>query len=165
MQEADHGIIADTEVDRMAAAVYGIIIAGSVMAAGAGHTTVLQTTAAVVVTVVVYWLAESYAHLLATRIVGESPARLDHLRLRLRTSWRLVTASFLPLGALLIAALLGAGPRDAVTVALLFTTALLALLGWTAARHTHQRGLAMVASTVASGLIGLVLIALKLSLH
>jgi hypothetical protein len=165
MHEGDHGAVADTEVDRMAAAVYGIIIAGSVMAAGAGHTTVLQTTAAVVVTVVVYWLAESYAHLLATRIVGESPARLAHLEHRLRSSWRLVTASFLPVGALLVAALFGAGPRDAVTVALLFTTAILAFLGWTAGRRTRQRGLALAASTAASGLIGLVLIVLKLSLH
>jgi hypothetical protein len=39
------------------------------------------------------------------------------------------------------------------------------LLGWRAGRRTGQRGLALAASTVVSGLIGLVLIVLKLSLH
>jgi hypothetical protein len=165
MHQDEYEVVADTEVDRTAASVYGIIVAGSVLAAGAGHTTVPQTAVAVVVTVVVYWLAESYAHLLATRVVGESPARLDHLRHRLHNSWPLVTASFLPVGALLVAALLGASDRNAVTFALLFTTALLALLGWTAGRRTGRRGLALAASTVVSGLIGLVLIVLKLSLH
>jgi hypothetical protein len=165
MHEADHVGVVDTEVDRTAAAVYGLIVAGSVMAAGAGHNTVPKTAVAVLVTVVVYWLAESYAHLLATRIVGESPARTVHLQHRLRSSWRLVTASFLPLGALLVAALFGAGSRDAVTVALLFTTVLLTLLGWSAARRSNQSGLALVASTAASSMIGLVLIALKFSLH
>lgn len=156
---------AGSAVDRTAATIYGTIVAGSVLAAGAGHSTVGQTTLAVVVTVLVYWLAEAYAHVLATRLVGETPDRLAHLRARLSSTWRLVTASYAPLAALLIAAALGADDRDAVTVALVATTLLLAALGWVAARRTGRHGLWLVASALASSLIGLVLIALKFALH
>ncbi len=152
-------------VDRTAATIYGTIVAGSVMAAGAGHSTVRKTTVAVIVTVLVYWLAESYAHVLATRLSGESPAHRAHLRQHLRSTATLVTASFTPLGAMLIAALLGADARDAVTAALIVTSVWLGVLGWTAARRSGQRGLALVASTLGSSLIGLVLIALKFALH
>lgn len=152
-------------VDRTAAAIYGTIVAGSVMAAGAGHSTVGGTTLAVIVTVLVYWLAESYAHVLATRLSGESPAHQAHLRQHLRSTATLVTASFTPLGAMLVAAAFGAGARDAITAALIVTSIWLGVLGWVAARRSGQHGLALVASTVGSSLIGLVLIALKFTLH
>jgi hypothetical protein len=156
---------ADIEVDRLSAAVYGTIVAGSVMAAGAGHLSTWNTAVAVVVTVLVYWLAESYAHLLAIRVVGVSDARRAHARHRLTSSWHLVTASFIPVAGMGVAALLGADDRDAVLVGLLCTTALLAILGWWAARRSGLHGIAVLVSTLASGLLGLALVALKYVLH
>jgi hypothetical protein len=156
---------ADIEVDRLAAAVYGTIVAGSVMAAGAGHLSTWDTAIAVVVTVIIYWLAESYAHLLAIRVVGVSDARRAHARHRLTSSWRLVTACVVPVAGMAVAALLGADDRDAVLVGLLCTTALLVVLGWWAARRSELRGFAVVASALGSGLLGLALIALKFALH
>jgi hypothetical protein len=156
---------ADIEVDRLAAAVYGTIVAGSVMAAGAGHLSAARTAVAVLVTVFIYWLAESYAHLLAIRVVGVSDARRAHARHRLTNSWRLVTASFIPVAGMGLASLAGADARDAVLVGLLCTTALLAVLGWWAAQRSGLHGLGLVASTLGSGLIGLALIALKFALH
>ncbi len=155
----------DIEVDQLAATVYGTIVSGSVMAVSAGQSTVGKTTLAVIVTLLVYWLAESYAHLVAIRVVGVSPARRAHARHRLASSWRLVTASFVPLAAMLLAALAGADNRDAVLVGLLCTTVLLGVVGWIAARRSGLHGLAVVASTLASGMIGLTLIALKFALH
>lgn len=152
-------------VERIAAAVYGLIVAASVMVAGAGHLGVGGIAAAVIVTVVVYWLAESYARYLAERVVhpGHEAAR-EAVRHALH-HWRMVTATFLPLAVLLLASLIGADRSGAVIAALALTALLLAVLGWIAAaraRMTHPRRLATAA---VAGAIGLVMIALKLALH
>jgi positive regulator of sigma E activity len=152
-------------VDRISGSIYGTIIAASVMATGAGHTPLGGICLAVVVTLLVYWLAEAYAHVLALRIVHASQSRRDHVHRHLRQTATLVTASVAPLAALLVAALLGADTSGAVLTALIFTAAWLGVLGWIAARRAGLRGPPLVASTVGSGLIGLVLIALKFALH
>ena len=155
----------DIRVDSLAAAVYGTIVAGSVMAAGAGHLSAGRTAVAVVVTVLIYWLAESYAHLLAVRVVGVSDARRAHARHRLTSSWRLVTVSFVPVAGMGVAVLLGADDRGAVLAGLLCTTGLLTILGWWAARRSDLHGIAVVGSALASGALGLSLVALKYILH
>jgi positive regulator of sigma E activity len=161
----DPAEIASLRIERTAATIYGTIVAGSVLAAVAGHSTVGEATLAVVVTVTVYWLAESYAHVVALRLIGASPRHRAHVRQHLRSTAALVTASFAPLAAMLLAALLGADSRRAITVALIFTSVWLGALGWISARRAGLHGLAVVASTVGSSLIGLVLIALKFALH
>ena len=76
-----------------------------------------------------------------------------------------MTASFALLAAMLLATAAGADNRDAVLVGLLCTTVLLGVVGWIAARRSGLHGLAVAASTLASGMIGLALIALKFILH
>ena len=152
-------------VERIAAAVYGLIVASSVMAASAGHVSLRGTVVAVVVTVVIYWLAETYAHYLAESVVTPGEESLQ-AAIRFATHhWRMVTASFLPLAVLLLASLFGADQSGAVLAALIFSSLLLALLGWLAATRA---GMHHVRRVVTAGLccgLGLVMIALKLALH
>lgn len=152
-------------VERIAAAVYGLIVAASVMVAGAAHLSVGGMTAAVIVTVVVYWLAESYARYLAERVVHPGHEAVVEAVHHALAHWRMVTATFLPLAVLLLASLMGADESGAVLAALVLTALLLAVLGWVAAaraRMTHPR---RVATAAVAGAVGLVMIALKLALH
>jgi len=153
------------KVERVAASIYGTIVAASVMVAGADHFSVAQIVAAVLVTVVVYWLAETYARVLAERVTA-GPVTIGEDAIRhAGVHWRMVTASVAPLAALVTAAALGAEADAAVTVALMFTTVWLGLLGWFAAGRAGMRGLVRVVATLVASAGGLAMIALKFALH
>jgi hypothetical protein len=153
------------EVEGLAASIYGTIVAGSVLAASAGKLGLGATCLAVIVTVVVYWLAETYAASLATRAVAP-PSRFGaYARDHARRTWRMVTASFAPLAALLVAAALGADVTGAILAALGLSTVTLAVLGWAAAGRAGMAGLPRLGMAAASSVAGLLLISLKLVLH
>jgi hypothetical protein len=151
-------------VEATAAGIYGVIVGAGVMAAA--HTdsaTVL--TAAVLVTLFVYWCAERYARLVAEFLhEGRRPDRA-HVRRQLASGWEIVTASFVPLAVLLVLRLLGADLQTSVLGALVASTLLLTLAGWSMG---HRSGFALfdrlVVAAVA-GLLGLLMIALKTVLH
>jgi hypothetical protein len=153
------------DVERAASMVYGIIVASSVLAAGAYHLSIAQLCLAVVVTVVVYWLAEIYARVLASRALAAPRHILDEVRDHAVHHWRMVTASFIPLAALLAAAALGADEPDAVLASLVLITVMLAVLGWVAAGRAGMRAWHRLAAAAASSLGGLVMIGLKFALH
>src|SRR6478735_2535149 len=97
--------MADAEADpksiaNLASGIYGTIVAASVLAAGANETT-RSIIALVVVTLVVYWLAEQYAHGLAHSLAGHR-ARGSEVARRLREGWPMVQASYLPVGVLIV---------------------------------------------------------------
>ncbi|HZM29949.1 MAG TPA: hypothetical protein VFB77_05635 [Acidimicrobiales bacterium] len=152
------------EVERVAASIYGTIVAASVMAAGADHLSVGEICAAVLVTVVVYWAAETYARIVAGRILA-SEAVSEAVREHARHHWRMVTASYAPLAVLLLASLFGADVSAAVLIALVFTTGLLVVLGWVAAGRAEMTGAPRLVAAAVAGVAGLVMIALKLALH
>jgi hypothetical protein len=153
------------EVERVAASIYGTIVAASVMVAGADHFSVPQIVLAVIVTVAVYWLAETYARVLAERVTAVPATIREHAIRHARHHWPMVTASVAPLAALVTAASLGAEADEAVVVALIFTTLWLGLLGWFAAGRAEMRGLVRAVATVVAGAAGLAMIALKFALH
>ena len=153
------------EVERVAASIYGAIVAASVMAAGAEDLSVGQICAAVLVTLVVYWAAETYARVLAGRILARSQAIGEAVREHARHHWRMVTASYVPLAVLLVASLLGADESTAVLIALVFTTGMLVVLGWIAATRGEIAGTPRVVAAGLAGIAGVVMIALKLALH
>jgi hypothetical protein len=153
------------EVERLAASVYGTIVAASVLAASAGNLSIGATCLAVIVTLVVYWLAETYAASVAARAVAAPDRFGAYARQHARRSWRMVTASYAPLAALLLAAALGADVTGAILSALGLSTVTLAVLGWVAAGRAGISGLPRVAMAAVGSVAGLLLIGLKLSLH
>ena len=109
-------------------AIYGIIVSSAVMASAHGQS-VVKLAVAVLVTLLIYWAAERFAHVMGERIVHSPELTASQLRRHLGTGWELVSASFLPLGVLLGSGLLGADVDRAVVAALICATALLFAAG------------------------------------
>ena len=94
---------------RRAAGIYGAIITASILAAAGNHLPVRALVVAVVVTLVVYWVAEEYAELLGEQAEAGRLPTWPHIRAALASTWPMVSVSFLPLLALVLARLAGAG--------------------------------------------------------
>jgi hypothetical protein len=141
-------------------AIYGTIIGASVMAATEEHTPVGDVAASVVLTLIVYWLAERWSFLLGSHLTGE-PITLAHARRVFAEGFSMVEASYTPLLVLVVAWGLGADENTAVNLALLATVAVLLALGLVAGRRAGLSGWLLAASTVFTGLLGIVLIVLK----
>ncbi len=133
----------------------------AVIAAGGGQLRTTALAVTVVVTLVVYWLAEEYAELLGEHSrAGHLPSAAI-IRSSLAGAWPMVTASFLPLVALLVARLLGASSIDAAWFALSTAVALLVVHGYGAARAANLVGVRLAAVTATAGLLGVAMIVLK----
>jgi hypothetical protein len=149
------------EVERLASAIYGTVVTASVLVATGGRLSVAETCVTVLATVLVYWLAETYARALAHRIhtpEGQRPPVFaPH-------TWRLVTASYAPLGVLVIASALGVGVWGAILAALIFSTVMLGVVGWLAADRAGLSGFQRLVAVSLSAAFGLVMIALKLAI-
>ena len=103
---------------RRAAGIYGAIITAAILDTAGGHLPTLPLVVAVVVTLVVYWLAEEYAELLGEQAGnGRLPSRAAILG-ALAATWPMVSASYLPLLALVAARVAGASPLAAANAGL-----------------------------------------------
>jgi hypothetical protein len=147
---------------RRSAGVYGTIVASAVLAAGGAHLRTLPLAVTVVVTLLVYWAAEGYAELLGEHAhAGHLPTWWD-ARASLAVIWPMVSASYVPLLALLVTRVLGADTRTAATVALAVAILLLLVQGWAGGRASQLRGLRLLIVTGIAGTFGVVMILLKL---
>ena len=146
-----------------AAGIYGLVVAGSVLAAVGSDLPTGPLALAVFVTLVVYWLAEEYAGLVEHASTGHLPS-WARTRAGLKAKWPLVGASYIPVVTLLIARLLGATPSNAALIALIVIVALLIVYGWRAGRAAGLRGFPLAVMTMLAGGLGLLMIVLKLVL-
>ena len=109
---------ATSRARRRAAGIYGTIITAAILAAIGDHVHTLPLTVSILVTLVVYWLAEEYAELLGEQLEGGHLPTWADVRTALAATWPMVTASYIPLLALILAHLLGASPTAAANVGL-----------------------------------------------
>jgi hypothetical protein len=77
------------------------------------------------------------------------------------SSWPMVSASYLPLLAVVLAALAGASQLTAANVGLVVAIVLLTVHGWLAGRAAQLRGRKLVFVTSIAAGLGLVMILLK----
>jgi hypothetical protein len=152
------------EETRTANGIYGLIVSTAVMASEGGES-VGRLAVAVVVTLLVYWAAERYAHVLARRIGLRRKQTRSELLRELSDGWELVTASFLPLAVLLGTHRLGVDLSGSILSALAFSTVLLALIGWRVGREAQLSLAQRLLSAACAGAFGVVMIALKTFLH
>jgi hypothetical protein len=145
---------------RRAEGIYGLIVSASVMATAGTHLRPLPLAFAVFVTLLVYWLAEEYAEVGEHASAGHLPT-WPHIRAELALTWPMVSASYVPIIALLAARLFGASPSTAAYFGLTVTLLLLMIFGWAAGRASGLRGFAQVLMTLAAGLLGALMIILK----
>lgn len=149
------------------AGIYGTVICASTLAAS-GDYPAGRVAAIVLVTLLVYWLAERYAELLglaARRGAGGPGVTREDVLGVLTAGWALIQASTTPLLVLLLSRACGASNAAALDAALAYTVFLLIVLGWLAARSAGLTGWPRRAATAFAGVLGLVVVALKASLH
>ncbi len=145
--------------------IYGLVVCSAVLAASTSLASGWQVATFVFVSLVVYWAAETYAHLLATRTVLARELHRGEIVDTMAEGWHLVSASYLPLTVVVGATLVGAEVVTIVLLGLIASTVLLFLAGWNASYRSGLRGARLVLSSLVAGLFGLVMIALKLVLH
>ena len=148
---------------RRAAGIYGLIVTASVLATGGTSLPVVPLAVAVFVTLLVYWLAEEYAELVEHTSAGHLPT-WTRTRSLLVAKWPMVSASYIPLIILVATRLLGATTSTAALFALIGTVLLLIIYAWRAGRSARLTGAALGGMAVVAGLLGLVMIALKVGL-
>lgn len=90
--------------------VYGIVVVGSVVAAESVHVTgPWQDIGGAVLVLVIYWLAHSYAQILGTRFADATSLTFKQMRAIVRHEGAILRGAALPIVAMMVAALLGAG--------------------------------------------------------
>lgn len=140
--------------------IYGTVItAGTMIGAAEASHNEGEIAATVVVTLVIYWIAHSYAAVLGGAH-SASPSWRAAVRELVEES-TIVVACVLPLAALILASWLGAGFGLSVSIASWFTMGLLFIWGYLAARRLHAKVGAQVVSALVFGLLGLGIVALR----
>jgi len=144
-----------------AAGIYGAIITAAIIAASGTKLSTAALVVAVVVTLLVYWVAEEYAEVLGEQAAGGSLPTWASIRGMLARTWPMVTASYVPLVALVIARLAGASALTATNVALALAIVQLTLHGWWAGRAAQLHGRRLFYATSIAAALGIVMILLK----
>jgi hypothetical protein len=146
---------------RRAAGIYGTIITAAILAAAGAHLPTLPLAVSVVVTLLVYWVAEEYAELLAEQVEGGRLPTWPHVRAALAATWPMVTASYLPLLALVLASFAGASLAAAANTGLTVAVVLLVIHAWSAGRAAHLQGRQLLVITSVAAVLGIVMVLLK----
>jgi len=152
---------AEVKRRRRSAGIYGAIITAAILDTAGDRMSTGALVIAVVVTLVVYWLAEEYAELLGEQVEGGRLPTWAYIQGALASTWPMVSASFLPLLALVIARVAGATSLEAANAGLVMAVMVLAVHGWTASRASHLRGHQLLLTTSIAIGLGLAMIALK----
>ena len=146
---------------RRAAGIYGAIITAAILDTASGRMSTSALVTAVVVTLLVYWLAEEYAEVLGEQVEGGRLPSKASIRGALAATWPMVTASYAPLLALVLAHLAGASDLTAANVGLVVAVVLLTVHGWLAGRAAQLHSWQLFFATSTAAALGLVMIALK----
>ncbi len=146
---------------RRAAGIYGAIITAAILDTAGAHLPTAALVVSVVITLLVYWLAEQYAELLGEQAEGGHLPSWASIRRALAATWPMVSASFGPIVALLLARLAGASAFAAANVGLAAAIVLLTIHGWSAGRAAQLRSWKLFFATSVAAALGLLMIALK----
>ena len=146
---------------RRAAGIYGAIVTAAILDTAGGHVSTAALVISVVVTLLVYWLAEEYAEVLGEQVEGGRLPSRAYIRQALAATWPMVSASYAPLVALVVARLAGASDLTAANVGLVVVLILLTLHGWLAARAAQLRSWRLILAASIAAALGLVMILLK----
>jgi hypothetical protein len=156
----------EERAEQLAGGIYGtVVVAGLLAATGADSDPVVWPTALwVVVTVVVFWLAHSWARTMARRATGLADRRRE-MRESLVRHWPLVQSAFPPIIAMLIARALGASDETAILIAGCSCIVLLAAWGVAVGRQEHESLGRIVATAAGSAFLGALMVLLKVVIH
>jgi hypothetical protein len=163
MSTSDAESEAEQRGHRYAGAIYGTILAMSVVAAGAnGQSRDLRLAFAVVATSIVFWLAHVYAEALGRQIAQNRPYRLADRAAIAREEWPMAQAS-LPFAACLLLGGFGiVSGYKAEILAMIVGILALGVWGYAAARAEHASGMRQAITVLTTASFGVALFLLKL---
>jgi hypothetical protein len=142
--------------------IYGVITIGAVMAAESGaHETYAETMASALIATLLYWLARAYTDLLGHRVSTGERLTTGALGRELLADWALVRGAAIPLSALLIAWIAGAGQETGVTVALYTAVATIVLFELIAGLRSKSTPAELALQTGIGVAMGLAILAMK----
>ncbi|MDO8731108.1 MAG: hypothetical protein Q7L55_00795 [Actinomycetota bacterium] len=150
---------------RSASALYGLIIACAVLATASTDDRLVFVALTVIGTLGVYWIAETYVHVMASRQAQHHELNRAQFAAIARDGLPLITVTFAPLVALLIAALLGLSAELGEDIALTINILLLLTFGYQMSKGAGIRGFRLIVSTMVAGLLGLAMVGLKIFLN
>jgi hypothetical protein len=146
---------------RRAAGIYGAIITAAILDTAGGQVSTAVLVVSVVVTLLVYWIAEEYAEVLGEQAAGGRLPSRASIQGALISTWPMVTASYLPLLAVVLADLAGASKLTAANAGLVVAVVLLTVHAWLAGRAAQLQGRKLLYATLVGAGLGLVMILLK----
>jgi hypothetical protein len=148
----------------LAAAVYGSILAASLIAVFRGEHDSPETTAvALVGTMVVFWLAHAWSVILGERIEHGHGLGWAHARAIARSEWPLVESAVAPTVVLVLGWIGILGTNTAENVALAACIVQLCAWGFVVGRKAYHRWWAAVLAGIGDGLLGLGLVWLEIT--
>jgi hypothetical protein len=149
-----------------AAAVYGLLAIGALMAAESGnHESHLDALLSALIAAFGYWLLHSYARLLGGRIIaGErlTPGLLTHALGRERL---LLAGAAVPIAAMLVAWITGGSQEDGITAALWSAVAGLIAFELIAGARSHSSPREFALEIGVGLVLGLAILLLRAVLH
>lgn len=150
---------------RRASHLYGLIVSGAVLATAPDALGTVRVAVLLLGTLVVYWMAETYVHWIASRTLHGRDLTGPERRQVLRDGVPLVAACTVPVLVLVGEGVLQVPTDLAVRIALLVNTALLLAVGWNMSTASGLRGGRRLLSAAMTGLLGVAMVALKVGLH
>ena len=127
--------------------------------------TYAETVIAVLITLVIYWLAHSYAEFASERLKEREPLRLEVLGRIMVHQVPILFGAAIPLVAVVILWAASASLSTAVTVAVWTSAVVVVLIETLAGIRAKRTGRELVFQTMFGGLLGLLIIVLRLTLH
>jgi len=146
---------------RRAAGIYGAIITAAILAAVGSQVPTPALAVSIVVTLLVYWIAEEYAEILGEQATGGHLPTWASIRAMLASTWPMVSASYVPLLALLVVRGAGASAFTAANTGLAVAIILLTFHAWAAGRAAQLRGWPLAGATAIAAALGLIMVLLK----
>ena len=147
-------------------AVYGLIAVAALLAAeSANSETYLETIGAVLITLLMYWLAHSYAELTSERLRTGEHLTVGLLARTLAGELTILIGAAVPLTVLLVCWAAGADLTTAVTAGVWSSALTIVVLEVAIALRADLRGRELVAQVAIGALLGLFVIALRFVLH
>jgi hypothetical protein len=152
--------------DNPARFVYGTIVTGALLAAEGAHPVDYQTTvASVAVALTVYWLAHTYADLVAERLLTATRLTLKGAGRSALSELPILTGAAVPLGVVVILWIVGASLTTAISWATYSCAGMMVLVEIIAGLGSGLRGWALVGQMAFGVVLGLFVVALKILLH
>ncbi len=151
----------------VASAIYGLILAASVITAADSETgdSAGGVAAFTLVTLIVFWVAHSYSEILGAWSASGITPKGSLIWSALGREWPMVVAPILPLAMLAIGGFGFVSDQTAIDLASGLCVAELGVTSYFAARRGGAGLLLALIATVASALFGVSIILLKLLLH